>query len=105
MVKKDKVIEFIEKEPELLKIITSEQHMLVLLNIFEKPYEIEKLKIKTSFKNVSVLYNILETLILNDLVKKIELNKEQIYYLTEKGKEFTKTYKDSKKKFDLNGDE
>jgi predicted transcriptional regulator len=76
-----------------------------LIEISLKPPKIENLKAKTSFKNVSILYNILDTLIQNKLIKKIELNEEQVYYLTEKGEEFVSIYKISKERFDLNGGE
>lgn len=105
MQEKERLIEFIEKEPELLKIIESKEHIDVLLKIFEKPPKIEELKTKTSFKNVSILYNILDALIHSKLIKKIEVGNEEVYYVTDKGEEFVKTYKVSKEKFDLNGGE
>jgi len=105
MQEKERLIEMIEKEPELLKILESKEHIAVLIEISKKPPKIENLKVNISFKNVSILYNILDTLIQNKLIKKIEVSKEQVYYLTEKGEEFVNVYKISKDRFDLNGGE
>jgi len=103
MSEREKLIEFIEKEPELLKILKSKEYMQVLEEISKEPPKIENLKVKTCFKNVSILYNILDTLIQKNFVKKIEVDKEEFYYLTEKGKEFFEMYKVAKEKFNLNG--
>ncbi len=105
MQEKERLIEMIEKEPELLKILESKEHIAVLMEIAKKPPKIENLKVNISFKNVSILYNIFDTLIQNKLIKKIEVSKEQVYYLTEKGEEFVNVYKISKDRFDLNGGE
>jgi len=43
MTEKEKLIEMVEKEPELLKIIQSKEHMAVLVEINKKPPKIEEL--------------------------------------------------------------
>ena len=105
MTKKERLIEMIETEPELLKIIQSKEYMKVLEEINKKPPKIEFLKSNIDFKNVSILYNILDTLIQTNLIKKILLDEEEVYYLTDKGQEFVSIYIESKEKFDLNGGE
>jgi len=105
MTEKEKLIEMVEKEPELLKIIQSKEHMAVLVEINKKPPKIEELKVNIYFKNVSILYNILDTLIQTKLIKKIQLDEKEVYYLTDKGKDFVSIYIESKEKFDLNGGE
>jgi len=105
MTKKERLIEMIETEPELLKIIQSKEYMKVLEEINKKPPKIEFLKSNIDFKNVSILYNILDTLIQTNFIKKILLDEEEVYYLTDKGQEFVSIYIESKEKFDLNGGE
>ena len=103
--KKERLVEIIETEPELLKILNSKEHMQVLLEINKKPQKHQELKVNIYFKNVSILYNILDTLIQTKLIKKIQLDEEEVYYLTDKGKDFVSIYIESKEKFDLNGGE
>jgi DNA-binding HxlR family transcriptional regulator len=103
--KKERLVEIIEKEPELLKILNSKEHIQVLLEINKKPQKHQELKVNIYFKNVSILYNILDTLVQNTLIKKIEIDDESTYYLTEKGEEFVQVYQIAKEKFNLNGGE
>jgi DNA-binding HxlR family transcriptional regulator len=102
---KEKLIELIESKPKLLKIIQSKEHIQILQEIYKEPQKNQDLKLKTSFKNVSILYNILDTLIQSNLVKKMEIDEEYIYFLTDKGKELIELYNLAKNKFDLNGGE
>jgi predicted transcriptional regulator len=99
----EKLVEMVSKEPDLLKILKSNEHMSVLLEIYKKTQKIDNLKVNIYFKNVSILYNILDTLIHNKIVKKIEIDGNLVYYLTDKGKEFVEIYKEAKEKFNLNG--
>ncbi len=104
MDKNERLIEMVEKEPELLKILNSEEHMRVLLEINRKAQKNEELKVNIYFKNVSILYNILDTLISNKLIKKTEIDKDIVYYLTDKGEEFVELYLNTKEKFNLGGE-
>ena len=99
----EKLVEMIEKEPKLLKVINSEEHMSVLLEISKKSQNNEELKTNIYFKNVSILYNILDTLLSNKLIKKTEIENNLVYFLTDKGNLFVNLYQNTKEKFSLGG--
>jgi len=98
---KNKFITSIEKDPELYKIINSKEHMFIFQKIFENPRNDDEFKREDYFKNISILYNILDTLINKNLIKKITVNDNEMYYTTEYGNNFYKMYDITKNKFKL----
>jgi predicted transcriptional regulator len=97
-----KLIEMIEKDPDLYKILNSKVYIEVLYEINKNSIEIDKLKRKIYFKNISILYNILDDLIKKEFIRKIKIKNNEVYFITENGKYFIRLYENEKKKYDLN---
>jgi DNA-binding PadR family transcriptional regulator len=101
MENKDKLITYIESDPDLYKIINSKEHILILELIGEKSIDIEELSRKTDFKKVSILYNILDNLLDKKYIKKLDVNKNKVYYITDEGKIILNLVKSAQKEFNL----
>ncbi|HNW05474.1 MAG TPA: hypothetical protein PK655_01180 [archaeon] len=102
---KNNLIKMFTEEPKLLDVVNSNEHMAVL-NILEQNsadfLNLKKDLLKYIYiKKDIILYNILESLIQKDLIKKIGVNENKVYYITEKGKKFINLYKDTKKEFEI----
>jgi|GEM_PF-1316505 len=97
----DLLIRFLEEDPELYKIIKSQQHMSVLREIAKENINFANLIRKIYFKKDTILNNILDTLIQRQLVQKINISNDVVYYLTEKGDSLMKLYDKNKKNYDL----
>ncbi|MDD3244835.1 MAG: hypothetical protein PHU47_01670 [Candidatus ainarchaeum sp.] len=102
---KDKLIQLLSQDPGLYDVINSNQHIYVLQILEKDSQEFQNIK-KELPKDINInkdiiLYNILDTLIQKNLIKKIQVNKSQIYYITEKGKFLFKLYTDAKKEYNL----
>jgi predicted transcriptional regulator len=98
---KDKLITLIESDPDLYKIINSKDHIIVLGIIAEESLGFDDLSRKTDFKKVSILYNILDNLLDKKYIKKLEVNKNQVYYITNEGKTIYNLVKSAQKNFNL----
>lgn len=102
---KDILIKMFSEEPKLLDIVNSKEHMAILEVLIQNSFEFLNLKREVLkyiyIKKDIILYNILETLIQRDLIKKIGVNENKVYYITEKGKTFMTLYKDTKKEFNI----
>ena len=101
MENKDKLITLIESDPEIYKIINSKEHIAVLSIIGTESLGFDELNRKTDFKKVSILYNILDSLSDKKFIRKLEVNKNQIYYITDEGKAFISLVKNAQKDFNL----
>lgn len=102
---KDLLLKVLGEEPRLYKIINSKEHLKVL-EILEKDNQnfqfIKNVVEKDIYiKKDIILYNILDSLIESNLIKKINVNDNIIYFLTDKGKNFLKLYKQTKQEFSL----
>ncbi|HOZ35720.1 MAG TPA: hypothetical protein PLK55_01935 [archaeon] len=102
---KDNLIKMFSEDPKLLDIVNSKEHMAILTILEQNCADFLNLK-KDVFKYIYIkkdiiLYNILESLIQKDLIKKIGVNENKVYYITEKGKKFMSLYKETKKEFDI----
>jgi predicted transcriptional regulator len=102
---KNNLIKMFTEEPKLLDVVNSKEHMAVL-NILEQNsadfLNLKKDILKYIYiKKDIILYNILESLIQKELIKKIGVNENKVYYITEKGKKFINLYKDTKKEFEI----
>ncbi|MEI8364083.1 MAG: hypothetical protein WCF78_01335 [archaeon] len=98
---KDKLITLIESDPDLYKIINSKEHIKVLNIIALESLDFEELSRKTDFKKVSILYNILDNLLDKKYIKKLEVNNNQVYYITNEGKNIYNLVKSAQKDFNL----
>lgn len=102
---KDNLIKMFTEEPKLLDIVKSKEHMAVLTILEQNSANFLNLKkdvLKYIYiKKDIILYNILEALIQKDLIKKIGVNENTVYYITEKGKKFMNLYNETKKEFDI----
>jgi predicted transcriptional regulator len=98
---KEKILNYLEMDPEIYKIINSKEHMLILKEIYKTTTNIDDLFKKTDFKKLSILYNILDNLLVKKFISKVNLDKNELYYITDKGKEFIGLYEKAKKDFDL----
>jgi len=101
MENKDKLITLVEGDPDLYKIINSEDHLRVLEAIATETINFDDLSRKTDFKKVSILYNILDNLLDKKYIRKIEVNKNQVYYITSEGKNIYNLVKNAQKDFNL----
>ena len=101
MENKDKLITLIESDPEIYKIINSKEHIAVLSIIGTESLGFDELNRKTDFKKVSILNNILDSLSDKKFIRKLEVNKNQIYYITDEGKAFISLVKNAQKDFNL----
>ncbi|MDD3178083.1 MAG: winged helix-turn-helix domain-containing protein [Candidatus ainarchaeum sp.] len=101
MENKDKLINILEEDPELYKIINSKEIMQILEQIKTKPQKKEEITRKIYFKKVSILYNILDILIKKKIIKKIDIENKEIYYITDKGNEFMDLCYIAKKKYNI----
>jgi len=101
MNEKDKLITMIETDPELYKIINSKEHIFVLELFSTEPTTFEEILRKTDFKKVSILYNILDNLLAKKYLRKLNVNKNDIYYITAEGKNFLNLVESAKKDFNL----
>jgi DNA-binding PadR family transcriptional regulator len=102
---KDLLLKMLADEPKLYNIINSKEHLLVLeiLEKDNKNFQFIKnvLEKDIYIKKDIIIYNILDSLIDNNLIKKIKVNESDIYFLTEKGKSFLKLFKQTKQEFSL----
>ncbi len=101
MNEKDKLITMIETDPELYKIINSKEHIFVLELFSTEPTTFEEILRKTDFKKVSILYNILDNLLAKKYLRKLNVNKNDMYYITAEGKNFLSLVESAKKDFNL----
>jgi len=101
MENKDKLITMIETDPELYNIINSKEHIKVLEIITAGPTTFEELSKKTYFKKVSILYNILDNLLAKKYLRKLNVNQNDVYYITAEGKTFLNLVESAKKDFNL----
>jgi len=102
---KDVFLKMLSDEPGLYDVLKSKEHTLVL-NILEKDnFDFNAIKAYLSqqayINKDIILYNILDTLIKKDLIKKININNKEIYFLTDKGKNFIKVYNQTRQEFSL----
>ncbi len=102
---KDILLKMLSDEPVLYEIIKSKEYLNVL-EILEKDsrnFQILKSLLEKSIdiKKDIILYNILDTLKDRDLIKKIDVNNGQMYFLTDKGKKLIKLYNITKQEFNL----
>jgi len=98
---KDKLITMIETDPELYSIINSKEHIFVLGLFIKEPRTFEEILRKTDFKKVSILYNILDNLLAKKYIRKLNINKNEVYYITAEGKSFLTLVESAKKDFNL----
>ena len=98
---KDKIINYLETDPEIYKIINSKEHLLIFKEINKNPINFVDLSKKIDFKKVSILYNILDNLIAKKFISKVNIDKNELYYITDTGKEFINLYAKAKKDFNL----
>ncbi len=102
---KDVLIKMLADEPKLLDVINSNDHLAVLDILDTNSFDFQNIKAVltkyTYIKKDIILYNILETLIQRELVKKININDNKVYFITEKGKRLISLYKETKKEFNL----
>ncbi len=103
MENKDKLITLVESDPDLYKIINSKAHIKVLEAIATESLNFYDLSRKTDFKKVSILYNILDNLLDKKYIRKLEINKNQVYYITNEGKNIYNLVKNAQKDFNLQG--
>lgn len=101
MAKYEFLINMLQKDPDLYKILNSKPHLEILEEISKKPILFKDLQIKIYFKRVSMLYNILDMLIEKEFIKKIVLSDKETYYITETGNKFIQNYKASKEELNL----
>lgn len=102
---KDILLKMLSDEPVLYEIIKSKEYLNVL-EILEKDsrnFQILKSLLEKSIdiKKDIILYNILDTLKDRDLIRKIDVNNSQMYFLTDKGKKLIKLYNITKQEFNL----
>lgn len=102
---KDILLKMLSDEPVLYEIIKSKEYLNVL-EILEKDsrnFQILKSLLEKSIdiKKDIILYNILDTLKDRDLIRKIDVNNGQMYFLTDKGKKLIKLYNITKQEFNL----
>lgn len=97
----EKLINLLEKDPELYKIINSKEIMLLLEEIRKNPQKKDELIRKIYFKKVSILYNILDNLTKKNLIKKINIDNEEIYYITEDGDSFLRLCNKARNMFNI----
>ncbi len=98
---KDSLVKTLEENPELYKIINSKGHISVLEEVCKENMDFENIKRNTYIKKANILYNILDTLIQKGLVKKIEVNKNVVYYITDVGEKLVVLYKKAKHDYNL----
>jgi Fe2+ or Zn2+ uptake regulation protein len=99
---KESLIKMVEDNPQLYKIISSKDHMIVLEEIYKKKnIDIEYLQRNINIKKYTILYNILESLIKENLIKKIKLSNKDVYFINENGQKIIDLYKKTKQKFTL----
>jgi DNA-binding HxlR family transcriptional regulator len=98
---KDSLVKTLEENPDLYKIINSKDHVDVLEQICKQHTDLSNLKRNTYIKKDNILYNILETLIQKELVKKIDINDNIIYHITDVGEKLVNLYKNAKKEYNL----
>jgi predicted transcriptional regulator len=98
---KDTLVKTLEENPDLYKILNSKDHMKVLDTIYKGNSDFANIKRIVKLKKDTILYNILDTLINKKLIKKININKNNIYYITSVGKKFFELYKNTKEEFTI----
>jgi len=102
---KDILIKMLGDEPRLYDVINSKEHINVLELLEKDNKDIKSIKgaIRKDIyiKKDIILYNILDALIDRNLIKKIKINNNELYFLTEKGIDFLKIYKETKQEFSL----
>jgi len=102
---KDLFIKLLSEEPKLIDVINSKEHLAVLEHLERDSSDFLNLKSNLMkyiyIKKDIILYNILEALTQRELIKKIRVNENQVYFITEKGKKFIGLYKETKKEFDI----
>lgn len=96
-----KLVEMIEKDPDIYKMLNSKIYIDVLEQINQNSKGIDELKRKIYFKNISILYNILDDLIKKKFIRKTKIKEKEIYFITENGREFIGLYQNAKKKYNL----
>lgn len=102
---KDILLKMLADEPKLYDILKSKEHLLVLETLEKEDLNYQTLKTRLGkdiyIKKDIILYNILDTLISGGLIKKIKVNENIVYYLSEKGRNFVRIYMDTKKEFNI----
>jgi predicted transcriptional regulator len=102
---KDLLLKMLSDEPVLYEIIKSKEYLNVLEILEKDSYNFPILKSlldkSIDIKKDVILYNILDTLKDRDLIKKIDVNNGQMYFLTDKGKKLIKLYNQTKQEFNL----
>ncbi len=98
---KDNLVKTLADNPELYKIVNSKDHISILKEIFKENLDFSNIKRKTYIKKDNIIYNILETLEQKELIKKIEVNNNIQYYITENGKKLINLYEEAKKEYNI----
>lgn len=102
---KDILLKMLADEPKLYDIMKSKEHLLVLETLEKEDLNYQTLKTRLGkdiyIKKDIILYNILDTLISGGLIKKVKVNENIVYYLSEKGRNFVRIYMDTKKEFNI----
>lgn len=102
---KDKLIKILSEEPGLYDVINSKQHLYILEVLKKESQDLQHIK-KDIPKDINInkdiiLYNILDTLTQKNLIKKIQVNNSEIYYITDKGKLLFDLYASAKKEYNI----
>ena len=99
---KDTLVKSLEENPQLYKIFNSKDYILVLEEFYcKKNLNIEDLQRNINIKKYAILYNILDSLIKEKLIKKIKVDNNDIYFITDTGKKIIELYKKTKEEFKL----
>ncbi|MFA5745367.1 MAG: hypothetical protein WCX82_02545 [archaeon] len=102
---KDVLLKMLADEPRLYDVLNAKEYLKILEILEKDSQDLQNIKNIVGkdiyIKKDIILYNILDTLLQRDLVKKIKVNDNIVYFLTDKGKRFITLYTQTKQEFSL----